>query len=191
MHGQRKIPIIPEGACSRTPLESNLNIWVLLIDIIQVSQDDIALGLIKPNNTIGHRPVDPKRLPSCCGMNADQWVLTLHVPRPGLRVATLQIRVSRSIDGGLAINELAKLGRELLVCCVSACPERISSYSWNGVIVEMCHPSRLSFMNQVAVPSRCATWSTEAGWCLGGLQCRPHHGYAGDARDLRHLWLLE
>jgi hypothetical protein len=77
---------------------------------------------------------------------------SLNVLWPCFWVLTVQICVSRAVYGLLAINDLAKFRRKLLIRGVATSPESVSANRGDGVIVEVGDTCRLTLMNQVSVP---------------------------------------
>jgi hypothetical protein len=80
------IPVVPKYRCSWSPFPSKLDIGILLIYVIQIVKDKVAFGLVEANNAHSHRAVDPKSLPPRDGVNSHQWMGTLNVFWPCLRI---------------------------------------------------------------------------------------------------------
>lgn len=186
---RRHSPVIPENTGARRPFDADLDVNVLFIYVVKVSQDQVAFGFIKPNNSAGHCPVDPKCLPARRWVDTDQRVSALDILRTACRVLTIEIRMSRPIDSLFAIDQLAEVRRQLLVCSVSACPEGVATDRRHSVVVEVSDTSRLTFMDEVRVPSRRTAGLSKASSNLGCLKCWPDHAHPGDTRNLRHLGL--
>lgn len=104
----RYIPVVPENRSSRRPPPAQLDVNVLLVHIIQVSENDVALGLVKSHNSVCHGTVDPKGLPTGCRMNSNQRVNPLDVLGTSLRIISVQIGVCGPIHSGPSINDLAE-----------------------------------------------------------------------------------
>ena len=77
--------------------------------------------------------------------------------------------MSRAVDSLFAVNELAEVGGELFVSRVTTSPEGIPPNAWNGVVVKMGDPCRLSFVNEVRMPAGSAPWVSEVGFDLSCL----------------------
>jgi hypothetical protein len=58
----RNEPIIPQCARAGRPLEPHLDVHVLLVDVVQVVEEDVALGAVEPYDVRGHCAVDPECL---------------------------------------------------------------------------------------------------------------------------------
>lgn len=107
--------VVPECTSSGRPLESDLNVNVLLVHIIQVVQDQVTLILVKANDTIRHGAVHPERLPARCRVYPNDWVDALNVFGPCIWVLTIQVCVSTSVDSLLAVNDFAEVGTKLFI----------------------------------------------------------------------------
>lgn len=70
-------------------------------------------------------------------MHADQGVSPFNMSGACSEIFTVEILVSRSIHCLLSINQLAKVGRELFVCCITASPKGVSSNWRNRVVVQV------------------------------------------------------
>jgi hypothetical protein len=184
-----RLPVIPQSRCSRRPAESELDINVCLVHIIQVVQNDITLRLVQPNDSIGHGAIHPKRFPPRSRVNSYQRMSPLDVLWPGCWVLSIKIRVCRSVHGVLPVDNFAEARRQLLVRSVPAGPEGIPSNWRDRIIVKVRHSSWLSFMNEIRMPSRRTSWFAEVGWILGRLQSGPDYSHTWNTRDLRDLWL--
>jgi hypothetical protein len=68
-------------------------------------------------------------------MDPYNGVFTLNILRSGFGILAIEIRMSRTVDGGPAINNLAERGRELLICSIPTCPKGISSDCRDSIIV--------------------------------------------------------
>lgn len=101
-------PVVPDSTGVRSPLESNLNIDILLVNIEKVVQDGITLRLIQANNLVAHRPVDKERLPSGSRVRPNNGMDPLNVLGPLLWVVAVEVRVRRPEDSLLAIDDLAE-----------------------------------------------------------------------------------
>lgn len=182
-------PVIPESAGTGRPLESHLNVDVPLVNVIEVSQDEITLGLVQADDSAGHRPVHPECPPTGRWVDANQWVSALNVLRSGIRILAVQIWVGGSVHSLLTIDVLAEVGRQLLVSRVSARPKCVATNGWDGVIVQVSYTRWLTFVHKIGVPSRRAPRFAEAGFDLGCLQSRPDHANTGHTWHLRDLRL--
>jgi hypothetical protein len=166
-----------------------LNVNVLLINIIKIVKNDITLRPIKTNNPIRHRTVHPERFPARGRMNTNNGMNALNVLWSLLGVVTVQVGMGRAVNSLPAIDDLAKLWGELLICSVARCPEGISTDRWYSIIVEMCDTRWLLLMNEICVPTGCTAWLAETSWALLSHEIGPEDAYTWDARDMRDLRL--
>jgi hypothetical protein len=79
-------PVIPQCARPRTPLEPHLDIRIAFIHIVQIPQNQIALGLVQANNPHCHGAVHPQCLPPSGWVCAYQGMFSLDILRPSLGV---------------------------------------------------------------------------------------------------------
>ena len=107
-------------------------------------------------------------------MDPHQRVDALQMLGAGGRIFAVEIRMRGSIDGFLAIDYLAEIGRQFLVGGVTACPERVAADCGNGVVVQMRHPRGLLLVHKVRVPASRAAWVAEVGFDFSGLEGRPY-----------------
>jgi hypothetical protein len=84
-------------------------------------------------------------------MNTNKRVFAFEVLRPFILLTTNEIWMSGAINGSPSIDDLAETGGELLISCVSGCPEGISSNRWNSIIVKMRYARWLMLMLQSMV----------------------------------------
>jgi len=179
--------VIPEGAGAWGPLESDLDVHVLFIDVKQVAQDHVALGLVEPDNSLGHGAVDEEGLPSRGWMHADDRVDALDALGTGGWVVAVDVLMGRRVDGFTAVDDLAEFRGELGVCRVAAGPEGVTSKGWDGIVVQMGDARRMLLVDEITVPSRSATWVSERCTSLGCLKGWPDDGYTLYAWDVWHL----
>jgi hypothetical protein len=109
-------PVVPKCGCTRTPLESHLDIDILLVHIIQVVEDDIALISIESNDAIGHGSVNPQRFPSRSWVYTNERVNTFNVFWSLLWVISVEIRMCAAVHGFFAVNYRPEARRKLFVC---------------------------------------------------------------------------
>jgi hypothetical protein len=109
-------PVVPKCGCTRAPLESHLDIDVLLVHIIQVVEDDIALSSIQANDTISHGSVNPQRLPSRSWVYTNERMNTFNVFWSLLWMLSVQIRMCAAVHGFLAVDYRPEARRELFIC---------------------------------------------------------------------------
>ena len=140
-------PVIPQRTRPRSPPKANLNINIALVHLVQVLQNRIALALIKPDNTLRHRAVHEQTLPACDGVHADQRVAALDVLGACVGVVAVEVGVCGAVDGVAAVDDLAELGRKLLVGGVAGGPERVAADGGDGVVVEVGDACWLVFVN--------------------------------------------
>ena len=122
-------------------------------------------------------------------MHPYKRVHTLHVLGTSCGVFSVKIGVSRAIDGLLAVDDLAEVGRQLFVRRVPTGPESVPPYGWDSVIVEMSDTCRLAFMDQIGMPAGSSTWIAEVGFGFCCLKLRPNDSHASDTGDLGYLRL--
>jgi hypothetical protein len=159
-------PVVPKCGCTRTPLESHLDIDVLLIHIIQVVEDDIALSSIQANDTISHGSVNPQRLPSRSWMYTNERMDTFNVFWSLLWVISVQIRMCAAVHGFLSVNYRPEARRELFICGIP-------------LNITVSHSSSTS-SNVAEASSVKTTYLKPTGYhpqflglcrCVGGLHC--------------------
>ena len=68
------IPVIPKCGCSRRPLEPDLDINVVLINIKQIVQYHVTLRLIQAHDLTRPNTIYEQALPSSCGVDTHNWV---------------------------------------------------------------------------------------------------------------------
>lgn len=105
--------IVPKGASPGGPLETDLNIYVTFIDIVQVVQDEIALSLVEANDRFRHGSIDPKGFPTSGWMHPNDWVDAFDVLRAGLGIVAVEVFVGAHVDGLSPINDLTEFRRQL------------------------------------------------------------------------------
>lgn len=71
-------PIVPKSRRPRRPLEAHLDVHILLVDVVQVVENHITLGLVQADNAVRHGAVDPKRFPASGWVDAHEGVHTLN-----------------------------------------------------------------------------------------------------------------
>ena len=106
MHGNS---VIPECRSSRCPLETNLDVDVLLVNIIQVIKYDIALSFIQPYYTLRHGSIDEERLPPSRWVYANDRMDSLDMFWAGVRVIAVEVCVSAHIGSFLSIDYLSEI----------------------------------------------------------------------------------
>jgi hypothetical protein len=111
--------VVPERRGTRRPSEADLYIDILLVHVVQVIQYQIALVLVEAEYALGHRAVDPQRLPTSCGMNANKRMNSLHEFRASIWVFAIKVRVRTSIHGFLAVDDLSEGRAQLFISCVA------------------------------------------------------------------------
>lgn len=114
-----------------------------LKDIKEIAEYQIALILVKTNDALCKRSIDPEGLPSRRGMDADHRMDSFDVFRAGVWVISIEISMRGLVDSFATVDDLAESGRELLVCRVAAGPERVAADLGDGVVVEVCDACRL------------------------------------------------
>jgi hypothetical protein len=124
--------IIPKCRCTRSPLESNLNVYILFVHVVQIVEDNVALGFVEANNPDSHRSIYPQRLPAGCWMNTNKRVHALYVLWSSFWVVAVKIGVCTAVDSLLSlscrmsvaqegdyhrtyINDLSEVRRQLLI----------------------------------------------------------------------------
>lgn len=183
------IPVVPNGARVRRPFETHLDINILLIDIEQVIQDHITLGLVQANDTTRHRPVDEQGLPARGRVYPHQRVDSLNVLGSFFRMLSVQVWMSRDVDRLLPVDDLAEVRGQLLIGGVPTGPEGVTAHGRRGVDVQVRVARRLELVDQICVPARCSTWIPEIGCPLCGHEIGPDDGHPGQAGNLRDLRL--
>ena len=62
-------------------------------------------------------------------------------------VVAVEVGVCGAVDGVAAVDDLAELGRELLVGGVAGGPERVAADGGDGVVVEVGYAGWLAFVD--------------------------------------------
>lgn len=147
-------PVIPQCTRTRSPSKANLDINIALVHLVQILQNRIALALVKPDDTLRHRAVHEQTLPAGDGVHADERVSALDVLGACVGVVAVEVRVRGAVDGVAAVDDLAELGRELLVGGVARSPERVAADGGDGVVVQVRDACWLVFVDAGALSVR-------------------------------------
>lgn len=81
------------------------------MNLIQVLQDRIALAIIHAHDLLRHGTVNEQTFPACNRVDTNKRVSALNVLGSGIWVVTVEIGVRRTVDGVLAVDDLAEVGR--------------------------------------------------------------------------------
>lgn len=181
--------VIPKGRRPRSPLKANLNVDICFVHTIQIIQDQIALGLVQPNNRFGHCSVDEQRFPASGGVCSNDRVDSLDVLRACLGIVAVEICMSAGVDGLSPVDDLTELGAQLAVGSISRGPQSVTPDRGDGIVVQVRNSCWLFFMDQIRVPPRCASWLSKRSLFLSCLKSWPNDCHAWDARNMGNLWL--
>lgn len=140
-------PVVPKRARARSPVEAHLDIDIALVHLVQVLQNRIALAFIKTDNALRHRAVHEQTLPAGDRVHADERVAALDVLGSGIGVVAVEVGVCGAVDGVAAVNDLAELGRQLLVGGVAGGPKRVAADAGDCVVVEVGDACWLVFVD--------------------------------------------
>lgn len=143
--------VVPQGTGARSPLEPDLDVHVLLVHVVQVVQDQVALGLVETHDLLRHGAVDPEGFPAGGRVHAHDGVDALDVLGAGVGVIAVEVLVRADVDGLAAVDDLAELGAQFGVGGVPAGPEGVAAEGWDGVVVQVGDPGRVLLMYKVAV----------------------------------------
>lgn len=127
--------IIPQRTCPRCPLESHLDIHITLIYIVQVVQKEITLGFVQADDGFSHGSINVEGLPASGRVNSYNGVNALNMLGPRVGVTAVQVFVGADINCFSSIDDLAELGTQLGVCCISTSPQSVSTDGRDGVVV--------------------------------------------------------
>lgn len=147
LHLRTNIPIIPQRARPSRPSKPHLNINITLINLEQILQNRIALAVVKAHNPLRHRAVDEQALPARHRVHADNRVAALDVLWAGVRVVAVQVGVRGAVDGVLAVDDFAEVGREFLVGGVAGGPEGVTADGGDCVVVQVGDAGWLAFVD--------------------------------------------
>ncbi|RMZ68353.1 hypothetical protein GMOD_00009968 [Pyrenophora seminiperda CCB06] len=188
--------IIPKRRRPRCPPEAHLNVNILLVNIKEVVEKDVAFSLVKSNNAVGKRAVHPECFPSRRRMHTNEWVDALDVFWTGTKVVTVEVGVRATVHGFSTVDDLSESRRKFLIRGVARGPERVTPDLWNGVVVQMRYttyvnvkhvgslhilgrlPSWLAFMHQIRVPPGRSARPSKASRHFCGLEIRPENSHA-------------
>lgn len=142
----RDSPVIPKRTRPGRPIEPHLNIDIVLIHLEQILQNCITLARIEPNDPNCHRAIHEKALPAGHRMNADEWVATLDVLGPSVRVTAVEVGVRRAVDGVAAVDDLAEDRGEFVVGGVARGPEGVAADGGDCVVVQVGYAGWLALV---------------------------------------------
>ena len=102
-------PVIPKGGGTWSPFEPNLNVHVGLVHIVQVIEDDIALGLVEADYPGSHCSVHPQGFPPRGGMDPYERMGALDELGTCLRVLSVEVLMRGRKYRVSAVDDLAEL----------------------------------------------------------------------------------
>ncbi|KAH3667957.1 hypothetical protein OGAPHI_001711 [Ogataea philodendri] len=136
----------------RSPLEPDLNVSVLLVNIKQVVEDKVRLHRRQTNNSLGHSSVNVQRFPSGSRVSSHQRMNSLDLLWTSKWVLSVEVSVSRNKDCLLTVEELLELLGKLVVSSVSRRPQGVTTSLWNSIQVQVSNTSWTLLVDQVGVP---------------------------------------
>ena len=149
-------PVVPQRTRTGSPVEANLNIDIALVHLVQVLQNCIALTLVKTDNALRHRAIHEQTLPAGDRVHADERVAALDVLGACIGVVAVEVGVCGAVDCVAAVDDLAELGRELLVGGVAGGPERVAADAGDGVVVKVGDACWLVFVDAEGLSVCCS-----------------------------------
>jgi CTP synthase (UTP-ammonia lyase) len=88
-----------------------LDINILFIYVIQIVQDNVALSLVKTDDSVCHGTVHPKGLPARRRVNAHKRVNSLNILGTCFGMIAVEVRMRRAVHSRPPIDNLAKFWR--------------------------------------------------------------------------------